>query len=62
MRKLIIMVLTVMAVALSVGAASLASADTALFSGANQPESILLFGTGLLIVGRILRQRSAGRA
>ena len=53
------MVMTVMAIALSVGAASLT--DTSSFSSANEPESILLFGTALLIVGGILRRRVASR-
>jgi hypothetical protein len=60
MRKLVMMVMTVMAIALSVGAASLT--DTSSFSSANEPESILLFGTALLIVGGILRRRVASRS
>jgi hypothetical protein len=61
MRKLVRRVITGMAsaIALSVGAASLT--DTSSFSSANEPESILLFGTALLIVGGILRRRVDSR-
>jgi hypothetical protein len=61
MRKLVMMVMSVMAIALSVGAMSLAKVDASSVSRTAEPRSVLLFGTGLLIVGGILRRSSADR-